>query len=224
METTIRPFFLTTIGKKYLMALTGLLWAGFIFSHMAGNLLMLISPDLYNSYGHMITSGNLIYFIEALLIASILTHILCAISLTKMNQASGGAHRYAKQTNGEKAVTKASKTMAIQGSIILVFIISHISTFKYGEYYETTVNNIVMRDLYRLIFEVFHKPGFIFWYLISLVLLGFHLSHGFGSLFQSLGIKNNRFAQVINKLSILYAVVVAGGFIIQPIYIYFFAK
>jgi succinate dehydrogenase / fumarate reductase cytochrome b subunit len=114
--------------------------------------------------------------------------------------------------------------MAWQGSIILVFIITHISTFKYGTYYETTVNGVVMRDLYRLIVEIFKQPGFVMWYLVALVLLGFHLSHGVWSSFQSLGIKNDHFAPWIRKFSIAYAVIVAAGFLVQPIYVYFLAK
>lgn len=224
MNSTTRHFFLTTVGKKYLMAVTGLVWAGFVFAHMAGNLLMLISPGAYNAYGHVLTSGNIIYIVEAVLILSFITHVICAISLTRANRASGGAGRYAMQTNGEKAVSKASKMMAIQGSVVLVFLISHISTFKYGTYYETTVNGVVMRDLYRLIFECFQQPGFVAWYVVSLLLLGLHLSHGIGSIFQSLGLRNDKFSSMISKVSIIYAGVVAAGFIIQPIYVFFLAK
>lgn len=207
-----------------MMAVTGLIWAGFVFTHMAGNFLLFVSPEAYNSYGHALTSGKLIYLIEAILIFSFFTHVFCAVSLTKENRASGGAGRYALPTNGEKSVTKASKMMAVQGSLVLVFLITHISGFKFGTYYETTVDGVVMRDLYRLIFEVFHQPMFVFWYLICLVLLGFHLSHGIGSTFQSLGLRNDRYASVISKLSVLYGLIVAGGFIFQPIYIFFIAK
>lgn len=224
MNSTTRPFFLTTVGKKYLMALTGLIWAGFVFAHMTGNLLMLVSPGAYNAYGHALTSGKIIYVVETVLILSFVTHVLCAISLTRANRTSGGAGRYAMQTNGEKAVSKASKMMAVQGSVVLFFLVSHISTFKYGTYYETNVDGVVMRDLYRLIFECFQQPGFVAWYVVSLLLLGLHLSHGVGSIFQSLGLRNDKFAPMIAKISILYSVVVAAGFIIQPIYVFFLAK
>lgn len=224
MSTTFRPFFLTTVGKKYLMAITGLIWAGFVFAHMAGNLLMFVSADMYNTYGHAITSGNFIYIAEAVLIISFIVHVICAISLTIENRKSGGAGRYAMQTNGEKAISKASKMMAVQGTIVLFFVISHISTFKYGTYYETTVNGVVMRDLFRLIVEVFQQPGFFAWYLVSLVLLGLHLSHGVGSIFQSLGIRNDKYAPLVCKIRVFYSAVVAGGFILQPIYVFFFNK
>jgi succinate dehydrogenase / fumarate reductase, cytochrome b subunit len=219
------PFLLTTVGKKYVMGVTGLIWAGFVLTHMAGNLLLLISPDAYNSYGHALTSGMIIYPAEIIILLALIVHVVCAISLVRGNLAArGGVQRYAMPTNGKKRASIFSKTMAWQGSIILVFIITHISTFKYGTYYETTVNGVVMRDLYRLIVEVFRQPGFVLWYLVALVLLGFHLSHGVWSSFQSLGIKNDHFVPWIRKLSIAYAIIVAAGFLVQPIYVYFLAK
>ncbi len=80
-----------------------------------------------------------------------------------------------------------------------------------------------MRDLYRLIIEVFKQPGYVFWYLVSLILLGFHLSHGVGSIFQSFGLKNQKSTPLINKISLAYAIIVALGFLSQPFYVYFIA-
>lgn len=216
----VRPFFLTSIGKKYLMGLTGLIWAGFVFGHMAGNMLMFVSPNMYNAYGHAITAGKMIYVIEAVLILSLLIHVGCALKLTLENRAARGGQRYAVRSRGDKGGTWASRTMAVQGSVILAFVILHIATFKYGTYYETTVDGVVMRDLHRLLIEVFQQPGYVVWYLVALVLLGFHLSHGIGSLFQSLGLKNERTEKWIGRASVVYGIVVAGGFLAQPIYIF----
>jgi len=207
-------------GKKMLMGVTGLIWAGFVFGHMAGNLLMFVSADAYNSYGHFLTSGNIIYVVEAVLIATLLIHVSCAVSLTHENRKARGNNRYLMRPSGEKGVSLASKTMAIQGSLILVFIITHLIGFKFGTYYETTVNGVVMRDLHRLVVEVFSNPLAVAWYIIALLLLGMHLSHGFGSIFQSLGLRTRSNAQTLNKLSWTYAAVVALGFLSQPIYVF----
>lgn len=219
VDASARSFVFTSIGKKYLMGITGLVWAGFVFGHMAGNFLMFVSADAYNAYGHALTSGNLIYVIEAVLIASLLVHVFLAVNLTLENRAARGT-RYAVRSKTAKRESLASRTMAIQGSIILAFIILHIVTFKFGTVYQTTVNGVVMRDLHRLLIEVFQQPGYVIGYLIALVLLGFHLSHGFGSIFQSLGLKNKRSEKLINKASLIYGIVVAGGFLVQPIYIF----
>ncbi len=217
-----RPFFLSTIGKKYLMALTGLVWAGFVLSHMAGNMLILVSANLYNAYGHAIVSNKPLLFVaETVLILSIVVHVTMAIMLTLENR-QARPQKYAMTPNGAKGSSLASRTMAIQGSLILAFVILHITTFKYGTYYETTVDGVVMRDLHRLVIEVFHQPGYVAWYVLCLLLLGFHLSHGVGSIFQSLGLRGDNVAHKIKKVSLAYGFIVAAGFLSQPIYVFFF--
>lgn len=213
----------STIGKKYLMGITGLVWAGFVLAHMAGNLLIFVSHDAYNAYGHALTSGNFIYIAEAVLILALLVHVSMAVSLTLANRRAKGS-RYAVAASGKKKVSLASRTMAVQGSLVLAFIILHIVTFKYGTYYETTVNGVVMRDLARLIIETFQSPGYVVWYVVCLVLLGFHLSHGVGSTFQSLGLMEGTYRNLWKKLSYGYAVVVAAGFLSQPIYLFLFGN
>jgi succinate dehydrogenase / fumarate reductase cytochrome b subunit len=217
-------FLTSTIGKKYLMGLAGIIWAGFVFTHMAGNLLIFVSANAYNAYGHAITSGNIIYVAEIILVLALILHVYLATSLTLQNRAARASGGYAVSPKGQKKARFGSKTMGVQGTIILVFIILHLITFKYGPHYETTVNGVVMRDLFKLMTEVFQQPGYVFWYLICMVLLGIHLSHGVGSVFQSFGWMNGRFQPVLRKLSIAYAVVVALGFISQPIYVYLFAS
>lgn len=209
----------STVGKKYVMGITGLIWAGFVLTHMAGNLLIFVSNDAYNAYGHAITSGNIIYLAETVLVLALLVHVFMAVSLTMQNR-EAKQQRYAVQASGAKRVSLASRTMAVQGSLILVFVILHLITFKYGAHYETTVNGVVMRDLARLMEEVFHSPGYVAWYVVALVLLGFHLKHGVGSTFQSLGLMEGTYRQLWAKLSIGYAAVVALGFIAQPLYLF----
>ncbi|MBL7557789.1 MAG: succinate dehydrogenase cytochrome b subunit [Bdellovibrionaceae bacterium] len=213
-------FIQSTVGKKYLMGLSGLIWAGFIFGHMAGNMTILVSPDMYNAYGHAIVSNKiLLYGTEIALVFALVAHVTLALLLTKQNRDSRGT-RYASKPNGEKAASFASEWMAVHGSIILVFIILHLVTFKYGPHYETTVDGVVMRDLARLIYEVFSNPLAVGWYLVALVLLGFHLTHGVRSIFQSFGLLHPAYQPVIKKAGVIYSVVVAGGFISQPLFVF----
>ncbi|MFN8847993.1 MAG: succinate dehydrogenase cytochrome b subunit [Bdellovibrionales bacterium] len=210
-------FFSSTVGKKYLMGLSGLVWAGFVFVHMAGNLTILISNDLYNQYGHAIVSNKpLLYATEAILIASLLLHVYLAFNLTLQNRKAKGIQPSAP-TNGAKSVSLASRSMIIHGTILLFFIITHLITFKFGEYYETTVDGVVMRDLAKLMTEVFSQPAYVGWYIVSLILLGTHLSHGFGSVFQSFGLLHPAYQSKIKMASWGYAVVVTLGFLSNPI-------
>lgn len=212
----------STVGKKYIMGITGLIWAGFVLSHMAGNLLIFISHDAYNAYGHAITSGNIIYIAETVLILALISHVYMAVTLTIANK-SARETKYAVAASGQKRVSLASRTMAAQGSLILAFVILHLITFKFGNAYPTTVNGVEMRDLAKLMVEVFQSPAYVAWYLVCLLLLGFHLSHGVGSSFQSLGLMEGTYRNLWRKLSIGYAVIVAAGFISQPLYIFLFA-
>ncbi len=213
----------STVGKKYLMGITGLIWAGFVLAHMAGNLLIFVSHDAYNSYGHALTSGNIIYVAEVVLVLALIVHVYTAVSLTSSNRASK-EQKYAVAASGKKRVSLASRTMAVQGSLILVFIILHLITFKYGAHYTTTVHGVEMRDLAKLMLEVFQSPGYVAWYIVCLILLGFHLSHGVGSTFQSLGLMEGTYRNTWKKLSYTYAVIVALGFIAQPIYCFMMAQ
>jgi succinate dehydrogenase / fumarate reductase, cytochrome b subunit len=215
-------FFSTYNGKKFLMGLAGLIWSGFVFVHMMGNFLLLKSADSYNVYAHNLTQGPLIYLIEAILLGALAVHFYCAISLTLENKKARGPEKYlVNPQSKEKGGGWISSTMWSQGIVLLCFLVFHIATFKYGTYYETTINGVVMRDLFRLVHEVFQNPQFVALYVVVLVVLGLHLSHGFWSAFQSLGLLNDSNRPFIKKMSRVYAITVFGGFVVQPIYLIF---
>lgn len=205
------------------MGVTGLVWAGFVLMHMFGNLLIVAGPKAYNSYGNAMVNNPLLIVAEALLVFTLLIHIVDGILLTAKNRASRLV-RPALSTNGAKAPRFQSKWMIFHGSIVLVFIILHLAHFKYGpgeaEGYVAQINGTQMRDLHRLIVETFHQPLFLVWYTFAMVLVGLHLSHGFYSSFASLGFYHPKISPLLSKFGYLYAAVVALGFIIPPIYVF----
>ncbi len=210
-------FLSSSIGKKYLMGLAGAGWTLFVLGHMAGNLLIFAGPEAFNRYGHAIVSNKpLLYGTEAFLILCLVTHVVLGILLTIQNK-KAKPKKYAVSPVAEKKSSFAAKTMALQGTIILIFIITHINTFKYGTIYTAEYGGESMRDLHRLIVEVFSQPV----YLVGYLLLGFHLSHGASSVFQSLGANHPRYTPIIKKAGLAYAVIVAAGFMSQPIYVFF---
>lgn len=217
--SVLKGFVNSSIGMKYMMGIAGLVWTGFVFAHMAGNLLMFLGPDAYNSYGHALTSSNIIYVAEAILVLALSAHVGLAIRLRLKNR-SARSVAYQVESKSAKAASPASKTMMIHGSLLLVFIIYHLITFKFGTYYETTVDGVVMRDLYRNLVEVFSKPQYVLGYVLCMFFLGVHLSHGFGSVFQSFGLNHPSYQKPLKCLSLVYAAVVALGFMAQPIYIF----
>jgi succinate dehydrogenase / fumarate reductase cytochrome b subunit len=214
----------SAIGRKQIMGITGLVWSGFVLMHMAGNLLIVAGPNVYNKYGHAIVSNPLLYVAEVLLLVALIAHVIDGVLVTIKNKAAR-PQKYSMPTNGAKSARFQSKWMIFHGSLILVFIILHLITFKYGpgiyEGYTTTIDGVQMRDLYRLITEVFKSPGYLVWYTIAMVVVGLHLSHGLYSSFASLGIYHPKLSPVLSKFGYVYALIVALGFIVPPIYVFF---
>ena len=151
----------------------------------------------------------------------VLLHIFTAFTLTLSNRAARPVP-YAYAPQGKAEVSLASRTMIYSGSVLLVFIVHHLITFKYGPHYTATVHGIEMRDLHKLIVEVFHNPLYVAWYVLALVMLMGHLRHGISSTFQSLGFNHPKYTPLIKCAGIAYAVLVTIGFISQPVYVFFF--
>lgn len=211
----------SSIGRKIIMGICGLVWTGFVLGHMAGNMLIWYSAEAFNKYGHAIVSNKpLLYTAEVVLLLSIIGHVVIGIWLTIENR-KAAPQKYAVAATPQKRARFGSKTMAYQGTIILFFIIYHLITFKYGAYYTVTYDGVEMRDLARLMVEVFQQPGYVVGYIVCLILLGIHLSHGASSVLQTLGLGNPRYKNFVQTAAWFYAIVVAAGFISQPLYVFF---
>lgn len=220
----------STLGKKFLIAFGGLAWAFFLISHMVGNLQLLLLPtgDAYNRYAYFLASlGGLLYAAEAGLVATLLVHAGLAIKTTLDNRRARGDSRYAmSQTKGGPSRnTAGSRNMIVTGSVLLVFIVFHIWSFKYGpsvdEGYVVSLDGVEMRDLHRLVIERFSSPIYTFGYVAVMALLGAHLKHGFWSAFQSLGAMSPRWSRPIHLAGVAIAVGLFVGFVVAPLWIYF---
>jgi succinate dehydrogenase / fumarate reductase cytochrome b subunit len=224
--STSRYSILSTVGRKFLLAITGLCLFGFVIVHLIGNLLLLVGPDAFNAYAHKLMSlGPALYVAEVILLAIFLIHMVTAIAVTWSNwKARPG--RYEKSTNqGDPSrMTFSSKTMIWTGLVLLVFLIVHLITFKYGpgiaEGYVAELEGEQVRDLYRLVMEWFDNGLYVAYYVISMGLLGFHLRHGFWSAFQSLGGFHPRLTPLAYALGVAAGVALAVGFLGLPVWFY----
>lgn len=214
-------FFRSSIGKKVLMGMTGLGLSLFVLMHMLGNLVLFVSAEAYNKYSHTLVSNPLIYAAEVGLLALLLFHLLTAIRLTLQNKRARG-QSYAMPTQGEKAVSNASRTMIHTGMVIFIFAVYHLITFKFGPHYEVTYDGVTMRDIQRLVVEVFQSPAYVIGYIVALLALGHHLSHGVSSAFQSLGFNHPKYNCMFKRIGYGFALLVTVGFISQPLYVYFY--
>jgi succinate dehydrogenase / fumarate reductase cytochrome b subunit len=210
----------STIGRKQLIGLTGLGLSLFVLVHMLENILILIGPKVYNNYANFLTSNPLIYVAEAGLLAIFLGHVILALRITLQNFAARDT-RYALRASGPKRTSAAQRSLWIQGLLILVFLVLHLISFKFGPEYSVDYGQGPIRDLHKLVIEDFHDPLFVGWYIFALLVLGVHLSHGIGSVFQTLGLHHPRYQGLIRAFSVTYAVLVTLGFIVQPLYVYF---
>ena len=218
---TTRPGFISSsVGTKVVLGLTGLAMLGFLIGHLAGNLLILVGPDVFNEYGHVLISNPLLVPAELGLLAILLLHVTKALQNQRANRAARPVAYALKVGAGHTSrKSAASSSMIVTGLIILGFLVVHIRTFKYGPLY--LVEGSDVRNLHRLVVEVFQQPLWAGFYVVCMALVGMHLQHGISSAFQSLGVDGASLTPRLLALGKVLAIVIGGGFALIPVWIYF---
>lgn len=207
---------LTSILKKTAMAVTGLAWIGFLVGHLAGNLQIFAGSEKFNAYAQFLASlGGLLYVAEVSLIAFLAMHIYSGISVTRENRAARPKDYAARSINGES--TLASRSMAVGGVILAVFIVSHVVMFKYGDMTGPG-------GLWGLVIREFKNPLVVAWYLLAMVALGMHLSHGLQSAFQTLGALKPAWRPKLRQVGGAFGWLIALGFGALPVWAYLYAQ
>ena len=207
----------SSVVKKQIMGVSGLMLCGFLVSHLIGNCLIYVGPEAFNSYAHALITNPLIYVAEAILAAIFLTHIFLAIALTIENNQARPEKYFIKHRSGRGA-TFASSTMPYTGIIVLIFMVLHILNFKFGPIYMATYDGVEMRDLHKLMIEYFADPLHVGWYIFAMIALGIHLSHGFWSAFQSIGFNHPKYNCGLKLISKCFALFITLGFSALPIW------
>ena len=211
----------TSVGSKFLVALTGLSLVGFLTAHLAGNLLILAGPEGFNHYGHALISNPLVIPAEFGLIGLLLLHIFKALQHFLLGW-TARPNPYTKKVwaGGPSRKSWGSTTMAVSGIILLIFLVSHIAMLKFGAYYPAEEAGV--RDLYRLVVEVFQSPVIVLFYVVAMVIIGLHLRHGISSAFQSLGLMTPGWTTAVLSTGLVLAGILAGGFALIPVWVYLF--
>ncbi|MFP3869844.1 MAG: succinate dehydrogenase cytochrome b subunit [Syntrophobacteria bacterium] len=201
----------TSIGKKQVMAVTGILFLLFLAVHLAGNLTIYWGPPAFNSYSeHLHALGPLLTAAEVGLVLCALIHIFTAIILFVENRKARPI-KYAVDKSGGGGRTISSRTMPYTGLLILIFVAVHLSTVSrfFVERAETTIFEVITR--------VFSSPVYIAFYTTAMVIVAFHVRHGLWSAFQTVGANHPKYMPLVEKASIVFAVVVGVGFGTLPI-------
>jgi succinate dehydrogenase / fumarate reductase cytochrome b subunit len=206
---------LASITKKALMALTGLAWFLYVMLHLLGNLLLWAGAETYNEYAHKLVSNPLIYPAEIGLLVFLLVHVFSAWRVTNENNKARPQPYIMKTTTGNSSF--ASRTMWYGGVILLLFIIIHVWMFKFGDHAGE-------HGLWGLVVRSFKNPLITLGYILVMIPLGLHLSHGFASALQTLSALQPRWHAGLRQAGKILGRVLAIGYILLPIWALFIAE
>jgi succinate dehydrogenase / fumarate reductase, cytochrome b subunit len=215
--------FSSTLGKKLLMALTGLFLIIFLAVHLIGNLQLLKSDggQAFNIYAKFMTTNPLIVTVSYVNYTAIVLHVIWALILTIRNRKARGPEGYAVSKNSSIWV---SRNMGILGTLILIFLVIHLRGFwaqmHWGEMTFQNYDGVQVKDLYKVVNEAYSSAGYVALYVFSMAVLAFHLWHGFTSAFQTLGLNHMKYNPVIKFIGKGFAIIVPALFALIPIWMY----
>jgi succinate dehydrogenase / fumarate reductase cytochrome b subunit len=212
--------FSSSLGRKLLMALTGLFLISFLVIHCTINAMIFYNDDgeTFSYWGHFMGTNPVIRTLEIGLVAGFLIHIIQGLSLWRANNAARPVKYNA--SSGPANSTWYSRSMGLLGTLLLLFLVLHTSHF----WIPNRTNQFTQGEelpLYKMMFEVFSNPWIVLLYVIGCVSLFWHLLHGFASAFQSLGLNHPKYNGIISFLGTAFSVIVPFIFALMPIAIYF---
>jgi succinate dehydrogenase / fumarate reductase cytochrome b subunit len=219
-------FLTSSLGQKFIMALTGIFLMLFLIVHLIGNLQLLKDDggEAFNSYAYFMTHNPLIKTVSYTLYASILLHAIQGILLYRRNRASRGNIRYA--VNHTRSSELASRNMAWLGIVIFVFLVLHMYQFWFQMHWgnlqvvEYDGSTHPLKDLYTLVGLSYRSLGYVVFYVLCMAVVGYHLWHGFWSSFQTLGINHPKYQGLIKAVGMLYSVGIPALFALIPVWMY----
>jgi succinate dehydrogenase / fumarate reductase cytochrome b subunit len=203
-------FYSTSIGKKVVMAITGLILFGFVIGHMLGNLQMFVGANQMNAYAATLkANAALLWGVRIVLLVAVILHIVAAVQLTRMSLHSRPEGYHYKDVI---QADYAARTMRWSGPIIAVFVIYHLLHFTSGSVHP----QFDVHDVYRNVILGFRVWPVSVLYIIAMVALALHLWHGVWSLFQTLGLVNPKTDKIIHRLAATATLAIVIGFISIP--------
>ena len=198
----------SSIGRKQVVALSGLLLIGFLASHLTGNLLIYLGAEKFDSYAAFLSNHPLLIPAEIGLAALFLVHIGWGLRVSIQNRFARGRDYEMNENEGGRTI--GSSTMKYTGLMTLIFLGVHIFTFKIQHASGTSV--------WEHVIDWFHVAPYTAFYLIAMVSLGLHLSHGIKSAFQTFGFNHPRYTPCIEGVGLVLAIAFAVGFGLLPVF------
>ena len=214
-------YYKSSIGKKQIVATTGLLLILFIVGHLVGNLLVLLGPDAYNGYAKKLASLRPgLYLIEFGLFLVFLIHIITTAILVLENIQSRPIRYQISKSKEERSV--AAQLMPYTGTILFVFVIWHLLDFTFVDH-EGPLSIVRGKScgLYGVVYNAFADPAHSYFYIVAMMALGFHLAHGVQSFAQTSGFNDPRYTPLIEKISNGFGLLITLAYSSIPIYVLF---
>jgi succinate dehydrogenase / fumarate reductase, cytochrome b subunit len=207
----VTRFYESTIGKKAIMAVTGLILFGFLIAHMLGNLQIFLGPAIMNHYAETL-HGNpaLLWSVRIILLISVVLHIWSSVALWSLKKEARPV-AYVKRANVSSSW--ASRTMMLSGPLIAGFVVFHLLHLTTG----TIPLPFVPLHAYENLVTGFSVAPIALLYIVVMVFIGYHLSHGIWSMFQSMGFSHPRYTPMIKKFAAIFAWILIAGFISVPL-------
>lgn len=211
----------SSIGKKFVMAITGSFLIIFLIVHLIGNLTLYFGPEAFNGYVETLDVVKpLIRVIEIVLLLSFVYHIIYGTWLWIENNKARPVS-YKINASSENS-TFSSRWMFWIGSIIFIFLVIHLVTFFYRFNFYDPEGLAEQNKYYNIVIGFLQMSWYSILYIIAMIILGLHLHHGFQSAFQTFGWNHKKYTPFIKTIGTLFAVVMAGTFASIPIYFLFF--
>jgi succinate dehydrogenase / fumarate reductase cytochrome b subunit len=209
--TRALTFYRTSLGKKVVMAITGLILFGFVVGHVLGNLQVFLGAAQMNAYAALLKDkAGLLWTVRLGLLVAVVLHIVAAVQLTRMSQRSRPEGYHYKDVI---QADYAARTMRWSGPIIAVFVVYHLLHFTTGDVHPL----FDAHDVYRNVIIGFSVWPVAVFYIIAMVALGFHLWHGVWSMFQSLGLNNPKTDAMVRRFAVVATLAIVIGFISIPL-------
>lgn len=211
-------FYQSSIGKKWIVAITGLMMLGFVVGHLAGNLQIFIGWESINRYGKFLKGiGEVVWIVRAVLIVAVVLHIVATVQLSIANNAARPIGYKKKKT---VQASLAGRTMIWSGSYLLCFIVVHLlhyTVLVIHPEYRTYEDALKRPDIYRMVLVGFNDWRMCGFYIVGMLLLCSHLAHGIGSMTQTLGIQTRKIAWLFTNGGRIFAGLLAIGYISIPV-------
>ena len=220
--STVVNIFSHSIGRKLVMALTGLFLILFLIGHLSGNFLLFVDDGgaAFNEYGEFMTTNMFVKVLSYVTYLSIILHVIFSIVVTRQNNAARPV-KYAYNNSTANSIWN-SRNMGILGTIVLIFLVIHLRSFWYEMHFGgLPVTEAGHKDLYAIVVAAFSQLWYVALYVIAMVGLGYHLAHGFWSAFQTLGLDHKAYTPVIKSLGLGFAILVPLLFASMPLFIFF---